>query len=155
MKKFIITAIALFFAMFTMNAQDPSNLSKAARLVYDWAEQNGYEPKMSLGDFFFEVGETSLYVTNSEDETFIQVWAPVDALDLQNSTEVIGGLLGCNLVNRDYPLVKAFLTDEGVVYVAVETCVDETPQIGEYMEYAVQSLLNGIDSLSEVIAAYR
>ena len=156
MKKSIITAVALFCAMFAMSAQDVSDLNRAARLAYEWLESEGYKPYVDGYGVCFELDDCYMYVNNSEDEDYLQImYYGLDLFDLEEEPGLaLAAVIVCNEVTRDIKLVKAHMSEDGVISLAVETYLDETPDIGQYMETAISYILSAAIIWQERYAEY-
>jgi hypothetical protein len=143
MKKLILMLALMCAAAVAVKAQDLSSLSTAARLAYDELAYEGYRPYVDEdGDVSFRAEGYYFYVQNSSDDTYLRIIMPeIKTIDTEDIIETYCALLACNEICRDKKLVKAYLNKSNSISLSVATYIDETPQLGEYIETALDFLI--------------
>lgn len=143
-------------AAMMVNAQDISSLSTAARLAYDELATQGYRPYVDEdGDVSFKAQGYYFYVQNSSDDTYLRIIMPeIEIVDTEDIFETYCALSACNEICRDKKLVKAYLNNNNSVSLSVATYIDETPQLSDYIETALDFLIRSRASWIEAFNEY-
>lgn len=137
-------------------AQDLSSLSTAARLAYDELAYQGYRPYVDEdGDVSFKAEGYYFYVQNSTDDTYLRIIMPeIKTIDTDDIVETYCALSACNEICRDKKLVKAYLNNNDSISLSVATYIDETPQLSDYIETALDFLIRSRASWIEAFNEY-
>ena len=156
MKKLMLTLVFMCAAAMMVNAQDLSSLSTAARLAYDELATQGYRPYVDEdGDVSFKAQGYYFYVQNSSDDTYLRIIMPeIEIVDTEDILETYCALSACNEICRDKKLVKAYLNNNNSVSLSVATYIDETPQLSDYIETALDFLIRSRASWIEAFNEY-
>ena len=156
MKKLMLTLVFMCAAAMMVNAQDLSSLSTAARLAYDELATQGYRPYVDEdGDVSFKAQGYYFYVQNSSDDTYLRIIMPeIEIVDTEDIFETYCALSACNEICRDKKLVKAYLNNNNSVSLSVATYIDETPQLSDYIETALDFLIRSRASWIEAFNEY-
>lgn len=145
MKKiFFVSIVTLCVSVFA-NAQDVSSLGTAARLSYEWLQEEGYKPRIDEGgDVSFKVEGWSLFVhDDNRDENYLMLVMPsIESVDVdENPISMLYALAVCNEITRDNKMIKAWMTDSGNIWLTAESYIDSNPIVGDYLKRAIRYLL--------------
>lgn len=150
MKKVILSVILVISAVFTVFAQTPSNLSKAAKFAYDWLVQEGYRPSIDGdGDVLFKANGYSMYVFDiPSDPEYLRIYCGgIKSIDMDGQDVIFQSYVAyktCNNINEKYKLVKSYMTNSGSVCLEVQSYIDENP--GETsLETSIEFILRCIN----------
>lgn len=122
----------------------------AKDLVVKFLKENNIQPeKTEFGMRFFLEDWSFLLWEDPDDPAFFRLMLPgiFDVTD-ENFAEAI---LCCNQINMDYKVVKALVysfdaeknSDEEMnVWISFEQILDKTPEVGDLVPRAVNSMLN-------------
>lgn len=122
----------------------------AKDLVVKFLKENNIQPeKTELGMRFFLEDWSFLLWEDPDDPAFFRLMLPgiFDVTD-DNFAEAI---LCCNQINMDYKVVKALVysfdaekkgDEEMNVWISFEQILDKTPEVGDLVPRAVNSMLN-------------
>jgi hypothetical protein len=156
MKKLFLMLALMCTVSLAAKAQDLSSLSTAARLAYDELATQGYRPYVDEdGDVSFKAEGYYFYVQNSTDDTYLRIIMPeIKTIDTEDIIETYCALLACNEICRDKKLVKAYLNKSNSISLSVATYIDETPQLSDYIETALDFLIRSRASWIEAFNEY-
>ena len=153
MKKLLLVCALLCTAAVCVNAQNLSSLSKAAKLAYNYLQNEGYKPYIDEdNDVVFKVQGYSFYVDNNrDDETYLRIVLPAikELDDDDDIAETLAALASCNEITRTKKLVMAYMSDEGVVSLATETYIGDSPDISEFVDTSIDFLIRSCTSWRE------
>lgn len=151
MKKFVILVALFIGAMFTLDAQTYSSLSEPARLAYDWLLDDGYKPSVDEdGDVQFKAQGYFFYVQDNDDDKYLRLVMPViKSIDMDDIIQIYSALSACNEITKRKRLVKAYVNDEGDVSLAVSTYIDDSPEVGYYLDKSINFLISARESWLE------
>lgn len=122
----------------------------AKDLVVKFLKENNIQPeKTEFGMRFFLEDWSFLLWEDPDDPAFFRLMLPgiFDVTD-ENFAEAI---LCCNQINMDYKVVKALIysfdaekngDEEMNVWISFEQILDKTPEVGDLVPRAVNSMLN-------------
>lgn len=122
----------------------------AKDLVVKFLKENNIQPeKTEFGMRFFLEDWSFLLWEDPDDPAFFRLMLPgiFDVTD-ENFAEAI---LCCNQINMDYKVVKALVysfdaekkgDEEMNVWISFEQILDKTPEVGDLVPRAVNSMLN-------------
>lgn len=122
----------------------------AKDLVVKFLKENNIQPeKTEFGMRFFLEDWSFLLWEDPDDPAFFRLMLPgiFDVTD-ENFAETI---LCCNQINMDYKVVKALVysfdaekkgDEEMNVWISFEQILDKTPEVGDLVPRAVNSMLN-------------
>lgn len=122
----------------------------AKDLVVEFLKENKIEPeKTEFGLRFFVESWSFLLWDDPEDPAFFRLTLPgiFDVTD-ENFAETI---ITCNQINMDYKVVKAIVytfdgekkgEEEMNVWVSYEQVLDNTPEVGDLVPRAINSMLS-------------
>ena len=122
----------------------------AKDLVVKFLKENNIQPeKTEFGMRFFLEDWSFLLWEDPDDPAFFRLMLPgiFDVTD-ENFAETI---LFCNQINMDYKVVKALVysfdaekkgDEEMNVWISFEQILDKTPEVGDLVPRAVNSMLN-------------
>ena len=122
----------------------------AKDLVVKFLKENNMQPeKTEFGMRFFLEDWSFLLWEDPDDPAFFRLMLPgiFDVTD-ENFAEAI---LCCNQINMDYKVVKALVysfdaekngDEEMNVWISFEQILDKTPEVGDLVPRAVNSMLN-------------
>ena len=159
MKKLVIAVSLLFAAVICARAQQSvSVLGKAARLAYDFLVEEGYKPSIDEDDdVIFKAQGYSFYVDNNvNDETYLRVVLPAieELEDEDDIAATFAALATCSDITRTKKLVKAYMSDEGVVSLAAETYLGSSGNMDEFLDTAIDFLIRSCKSWRETYKDY-
>lgn len=147
MKRFFITLTLLFAAIVAVNAQ-VGNLSKAAKLAYDYLQKEGYRPTIDEdNDVLFKAQGYTFYVDNYQnDDTYLRIVCPKIKQVDPDEVEYFAALAASNDVNVDKKFIKAYVSEKGTVSIATQTYITGD-DVSEFV-------INTVDFISSAINAW-
>ena len=131
----------------------------AKDLVVKFLKENNIQPeKTEFGMRFFLEDWSFLLWEDPDDPAFFRLMLPgiFDVTD-ENFAEAI---LCCNQINMDYKVVKALVysfdaekkgDEEMNVWISFEQILDKTPEVGDLVPRAVNSMLNAAHDFVQIM----
>lgn len=153
MKKIIAALVVIIASVSIAFAQQNTtgtSLSKAARLAYNWLQDEGYRPYVdSDGDVAFKVEGYNFYVLSyADDDNFLSILLP-GIISIADG-EYAAGIIAADNICRSKKVVKAYLnSDNDLINLSIEMILDNNPEIGSIMERSIRLLNNARTALKE------
>lgn len=154
MKKFIV-ALAVLLASVSLafaqqNTTTGPSLSTAAKLAFNWLQNEGYRPYVdSDGDVAFKVEGYNYYVISyTDDDNYLSLLLP--GIITIGDGEYAAGIIAANKICREKKVVKAYLgKNDDVVNLSIEMFLDNSPEVGNIMERSIRMLKSAKNAIVE------